>query len=96
MNVHNWKLHAKYTELVQKEARAEVDLPDDASLVLISFGSCSRIAQTALKRARENGLRVGLVRPITLYPFPQEEVREAIKKSRSCPGGGDEYRPDAV
>ncbi|MFY9113768.1 MAG: 3-methyl-2-oxobutanoate dehydrogenase subunit VorB [Dethiobacteria bacterium] len=81
MNVHNWKLHAKYTELVQKEARAEVDLPDDASLVLISFGSCSRIAQTALKRARENGLRVGLVRPITLYPFPQEEVREAIKKA---------------
>lgn len=81
MTVHNWKLHAKYTKLAQKEARAEVDLPDDASLVLISYGSCSRIAQTALKRARENGLKVGMVRPITLYPFPQEEVREAIKRA---------------
>ena len=80
MNVHNWKLYDKYQEMSQKEPRAEIDLPDDSELVLISFGSCSRVVQTAVIQARKQGLKVGMIRPITLYPFPGEIIKEAVNK----------------
>ena len=81
MNVHNWKLYDKYSELAEKEAKAEVDMPDDAELVLVSFGSCSRVVQTAVSRIREKGYKVGTVRPVTVYPFPKKQVEDAVKKA---------------
>lgn len=72
LEAHNWKLHAKYEQLREKEVRWEEFLADDAELVVTAFGSVSRIAKTAIMQAREEGLKVGLIRPITLFPFPDQ------------------------
>ncbi|MDY6826235.1 MAG: 3-methyl-2-oxobutanoate dehydrogenase subunit VorB [Bacillota bacterium] len=77
MTAHNWKLDQKYTRL-KEEARVEVDCPPGCSLVLIAFGSCSRIVRTAVDRARKRGLPVGLIRPVTLFPFPEKEIGRAV------------------
>ncbi|HWI40001.1 MAG TPA: 3-methyl-2-oxobutanoate dehydrogenase subunit beta, partial [Verrucomicrobiae bacterium] len=70
LEAHNWKLHARYLELEEKEARFESFLTDDAELVVAAFGSAARIAKTAVMMAREQGMKVGLLRPVTLFPFP--------------------------
>lgn len=75
LEAHNWKLHAKYRELKEKEIRWEEFRTDDAELVVAAFGSCARIAKTAIMLAREEGLKVGLLRPITLFPFPEQPFR---------------------
>jgi len=72
LEAHNWKLYAKYEQLREKEVRWEEFLADDADLVVTAFGSVSRIAKTAIMQAREEGLKVGLIRPITLFPFPTQ------------------------
>ncbi len=77
MTFHNWKLDQKYQHLKAQETMVESDCPPDCSLVLIAFGSCSRIVRTAVDRSRQKGLPIGLIRPITLYPFPEETIREA-------------------
>jgi 2-oxoglutarate ferredoxin oxidoreductase subunit alpha len=70
LEAHNWKLHARYGLLGEKESRCEEFLTLDAELVVTAFGSAARIAKTAIMMAREEGLKVGLLRPITLFPFP--------------------------
>lgn len=72
LEAHNWKLHAKYQVLKEKETRWEEFETGDADLVIAAFGSTARIAKTAIMMAREAGLKVGLVRPITLFPFPEK------------------------
>ncbi len=81
MTVHNLKLLDKYNMLRENDARAEVDCPPDTDLVVVSFGSCSRIVRTAIDRARKRGLKVGFLRPITLFPFPTAEVHTAAVTS---------------
>jgi 2-oxoglutarate ferredoxin oxidoreductase subunit alpha len=71
----------KFEQIRQTEVRYEgIDL-DDASLVIVAFGSASRSAMTAQKIARDKGLSVGLLRPITLFPFPYEVLTNLAKKS---------------
>nr|WP_284694622.1 3-methyl-2-oxobutanoate dehydrogenase subunit VorB [Geomonas sp. Red32] len=77
LEAHNWKLHAKYQVMKEKEVMYETYLADDAELLVTGFGSVSRIAQTAIAMAREEGLKVGLFRPITLFPFPEKALAEA-------------------
>lgn len=72
---HNLKLQKKYADM-QKEARWENYHSDDAELLLTSFGTTARIAKTAVDRLRAQGHKVGLIRPITLYPFPQQAFDE--------------------
>jgi 2-oxoglutarate/2-oxoacid ferredoxin oxidoreductase subunit alpha len=72
LEAHNWKLHAKYGILKEKESRWEEFETSDAELVVTAFGSAARIAKTAIMMAREEGLKVGLLRPITLFPFPEK------------------------
>jgi 2-oxoglutarate ferredoxin oxidoreductase subunit alpha len=71
LEAHNWKLHAKYDELKEKECRWDSFATEDAELVVAAFGSAARIAGTSVAMAREAGLKVGLIRPITLFPFPE-------------------------
>lgn len=71
MEKFHWMMHARYQELADKESRWEEVQTDDAELIVTAFGSTSRIARTAVAMAREAGLRVGLMRPITLFPFPK-------------------------
>jgi 2-oxoglutarate ferredoxin oxidoreductase subunit alpha len=70
LEAHNWKLHAKYQLLRENECQWEEFETADAKLLVTAFGSAARIAKTAIMMAREEGLKVGLLRPITLFPFP--------------------------
>ncbi len=72
LEAHNWKLHAKYQLLKENECRWEEFETGDAELLVTAFGSAARIAKTAIMMAREEGLKVGLIRPITLFPFPEK------------------------
>jgi 2-oxoglutarate ferredoxin oxidoreductase subunit alpha len=69
---HNWHLEAKYARIREQEVRYELVDTEDAELCLVAYGTTSRICRTAMQIARRAGLRVGLVRPITLWPFPVE------------------------
>jgi 2-oxoglutarate/2-oxoacid ferredoxin oxidoreductase subunit alpha len=81
LEAHNWKLHAKYDKLKEKECRWETFAVDDAKLVVAAFGTTARIARTSVSMAREAGLKVGLIRPVTLFPFPAKAIAEI---SGSC------------
>ncbi len=70
LEAHNWKLHAKYQLLREHECLWEEFETSGAELLVTAFGSAARIAKTAIMMAREEGLKVGLLRPITLFPFP--------------------------
>lgn len=70
LEAHNWKLHKKYLSLQVNESRWEDFATDGAELIVTAFGSAARIAKTAVMMAREEGLSVGLLRPISLSPFP--------------------------
>jgi len=78
---HNWKLHKKY-ERMKKEVMYEALQMEDALLAVVAFGSMARIIKTSITMAREKGMRVGLIRPITLYPFPQDYLGDLALKVR--------------
>jgi 2-oxoglutarate ferredoxin oxidoreductase subunit alpha len=75
----NITLQEKYRQL-KKEVRSEELRTEDAEIVLVAFGLTSRICEKTMELARENGIKVGLLRPITLYPFPSEAVAGLAKK----------------
>jgi len=72
---HNWHLARKYEEIQAKEARAHLEMPPGCELAVVAFGSAARIAKSAVDQANEEGRRVGLIRPTTLWPFPSEHLR---------------------
>ena len=72
-------LQRKYEEIQKAEVRYDSQRLEDAELVIVSFGSASRIAEKAIELAREDGLKVGLFRPITLWPFPLTQLQEVAK-----------------
>ncbi len=74
LEAHNLKLFAKYREMAKHEVRWEESGAADAELVVAAFGSAARIAKTAVAQAREQGMKVGLFRPISLYPFPRDPL----------------------
>lgn len=76
MEKFHWKMHARYEELTDKESRWEAYATDDAELIVTGFGCTSRIARTAVEMARSEGYKVGLMRPITLFPFPKKAYAE--------------------
>lgn len=80
MEQKNLHLQAKYKEICEKEVRYEEILCDDAEYVVVAFGSASRIAQKVIELCREEGIKVGLLRPITLWPFPGREISALSKR----------------
>jgi len=82
LEAHNWKLYNRYQELCAKEQRQEEKYLEDAELIVTAYGSTARIAKTAVRMAREAGLKVGLIRPITLYPFPENSFRAATERCK--------------
>jgi len=80
---HNRKLVAKYEEIRKNEVRFEEINTDDAEHIIVAYGLCARICHKALNIAREKGIKVGMLRPITLYPFPAERLHELAEKTRS-------------
>ncbi|MFH2012205.1 MAG: 3-methyl-2-oxobutanoate dehydrogenase subunit VorB [Pseudomonadota bacterium] len=77
---HNLELKEKYDRLRENEALFEAKGLDDADIVIVAFGTVSRIAKTAIQMAKREGIKVGLIRPITLFPFPVEIIRETAKR----------------
>ncbi|HEX7363774.1 MAG TPA: 3-methyl-2-oxobutanoate dehydrogenase subunit VorB [Dehalococcoidia bacterium] len=79
----NWSLFRRY-ELIKKEETAyETFLTEDAELIVVAFGIAARIAKGAIRTVRASGLKVGLLRPITLWPFPSEAVKDLAKKIKN-------------
>jgi 2-oxoglutarate ferredoxin oxidoreductase subunit alpha len=76
MEKHNWHLQEKYARLENDDVMFEERATDDAAMVFVAFGSVARIAKSAVDQARAEGLRVGLLRPITLFPFPRRRLAE--------------------
>jgi len=83
LEAHNERLQAKYRAIQASEVRWSGELLDDAELVIVAFGTAARVARTAIRRAREGGLRVGLLRPITLWPFPSVPLAEIGDRARA-------------
>jgi len=75
----NIQLQAKYKKIEDNEVLFEKYLCDDAEYLLVAFGLSARICQKALQMAREEGIKVGLIRPITLYPFPTKAIQAMLK-----------------
>ncbi|MDI3542284.1 MAG: 2-oxoisovalerate ferredoxin oxidoreductase alpha subunit [Candidatus Methanomethylophilaceae archaeon] len=75
---HVMALQEKYKSM-QVEAMAERYMCEDADLIISAYGSCSRIGKSVVDALRKEGLKAGLFRPITLYPFPHQELNEAVK-----------------
>ncbi|HKK82108.1 MAG TPA: 3-methyl-2-oxobutanoate dehydrogenase subunit VorB [Prolixibacteraceae bacterium] len=74
--VHNQKLQAKYKQMEEEDVRFEQIECDDAEFILVAFGVSARISQKAVQILREKGIKAGLLRPITLYPFPTKQIKE--------------------
>jgi 2-oxoglutarate/2-oxoacid ferredoxin oxidoreductase subunit alpha len=75
---HNWKLHRKFQLIEQREVRYETYLTDDAEMVVVAYGMGARIARGAIKRLRQEGMKVGMVRPVTLWPFPSKVLQDLV------------------
>ncbi len=76
---HNWKLFRKYQRIEQLEVRHEKFLLDDAVMAVIAYGTAARIARGAIKRLREEGLKIGMIRPISLWPFPVKIIQQTAR-----------------
>ncbi|MCL2150299.1 MAG: 3-methyl-2-oxobutanoate dehydrogenase subunit VorB [Dehalococcoidia bacterium] len=71
----------RYKVIEEKETRYEEYLTDDADIVVVAYGAASRIAQNAIDAARRDGLKTGLLRPITLWPFPKKPLFRLAQKA---------------
>ena len=74
---------AKYEQIKAEHTLAESYLTEDAELVLVAYGASSRICRSAVNTARANGVKVGLIRPITLWPFPERVIGAAAKTAKA-------------
>jgi len=77
---HNHKLQAKYAEITKNEVRFEKINCEDADYLLVAYGSSARICQKTIQLGKEKGIKIGLLRPITLWPFPSEEINKLADK----------------
>lgn len=75
------RIFEKYEQIAKNETTYEDYMLSDAKLVLTAFGSVARVAKAAVKKARDNGMKVGLFRPVTLFPFPDKDLHETAKKA---------------
>ena len=79
----NFKRYERYRKIEETEAMYESYLMEDAELCVVAFGIAARVAKNAVNAAREAGIKVGMIRPITLWPFPKAPLAEAAKKVKA-------------
>ncbi len=80
---HNLKLQKKYDLMTQNEVRVQTELVEDADYILVAYGTTARVARSAMRKLRAAGMKVGLLRPITLWPFPDKAIADAAKHARA-------------
>jgi 2-oxoglutarate ferredoxin oxidoreductase subunit alpha len=82
MEKRNLKLQAKYKKILETEVRFEEYMVEDAEYIIVAYGLCSRIAKNVVNRGREEGIKIGLFRPITLWPYPWNEIGSLADNDR--------------
>ena len=82
MEVINNNLQAKYKRIEENEVRCEALNTEDCEYLIVAFGSMARICEKAMELARKQGLKVGLLRPVTLWPFPAKAIEQAARKAK--------------
>ena len=80
MEATNNRLQAKYKLIEENEVRYEEYMLDDAEYVFVAFGSSARVCKHAVEIARAEGIKVGVLRPITLFPFPKKKIQELAER----------------
>ena len=83
LELHDRHLQAKFATIAEREVRWAGESLDDAEIVIVAYGTSARVARTAIERARDGGLRVGLFRPISLWPFPSEALAAVAARVRA-------------
>jgi 2-oxoglutarate ferredoxin oxidoreductase subunit alpha len=79
---HNRRLQEKYRTIANSEVRAQVYNLKDSEIVIVAYGSVARTAKAAMERARAKGIKAGLIRPISLWPFPSKIIKDASSAGR--------------
>ena len=79
----NFERFERYAKIEEKEAMWEEYLTDDAEICVVAFGIASRVAKNAIAEARSRGVKAGMIRPITLWPFPVQQIRKAAEHAKS-------------
>ena len=82
LNEHVKHLFERYQIIHDTESAAEVFMCDDADFVLTGYGTAARVCKSAVKKLRDQGIKAGLFRPITLWPFPEKQLEEACKNAK--------------
>lgn len=77
----NIKLQKKFDRITQTEIRYEERMTDDCDILLVAYGTSARIAKGAMNKARNLGIKAGLLRPVTLWPFPSEQIAKLAQKA---------------
>lgn len=80
MEINNERFQRTYKKIEENEVRFESIGTDDCDYLIVAFGSLARISQKAVEMARKRGLKIGILRPITLWPFPKAEVARLSKQ----------------
>ena len=75
--------YERYEVIKAKEQRSEQFLCEDAEIVIVAFGACARIARSAVRAAREEGIKAGLFRPITLWPYPTDALAQTLTTAKA-------------
>lgn len=73
----------RYDIIKEKEAKFELVNTEDAEIILVAYGASARVCKSAIKAARAKGIKAGLIRPITLWPFPEKPLKEAAKSAKA-------------
>ena len=76
----NLRLQEKYRKLEAEEVRFELTDAEDADYLLVAYGTSARICQKSVRLARDQGIKAGLLRPVTLFPFPKKPLKELAGK----------------
>ena len=79
IETHNWMLWEKFCKIREEEVRFERYMLEGAKFAIVAFGTVARVAKTSIQWARNEGIPVGMIRPITLFPFPENQVREVVE-----------------
>lgn len=82
MEKNNERFQATYRRIEENEVRYEARYTEDAEYLIVAFGSVARICQKAIEDARAKGIKVGLIRPITLWPFPYKEIADVARHTK--------------
>jgi len=80
----NKKIQAKLAKIVEAEVRYEAKMVEDADVILVAYGTCARNSKEAVRELRAKGRKVGIFRPITLWPFPYDALGKAVRKAKAA------------